>query len=153
MRLLLQRVLPAPRERVFAALVDPEVLGEWWGPAGFTTPALELDVRLGGRFRITMQPPEGEEFHLAGEFTELDPPARLAYTFLWEEPHPDDRETHVTLSLEERDAATELTLDHGDFATDERFALHERGWTETLDRLEALLGCEAAGTLGGGSRA
>ena len=86
-----------------------------------------------------MQPPEGELFHLAGEFREVIRPARLAYTFRWEEPHPDDRETMVTLSLAERDEATALTVDQAVFATRERCALHEQGWTETLDRLEAFL--------------
>jgi uncharacterized protein YndB with AHSA1/START domain len=86
-----------------------------------------------------MQPPDGKVFHLSGEFRDVEPPARLAYTFRWEEPTPDDRETVVTLSLRDLDASTELSLVQGAFATEERRALHERGWTEALDRLEELL--------------
>ena len=95
----LEKVLQAPIERVFASCVEPEKLAEWWGPAGFTTPGLDLDVRDGGQFRITMQPPDAAAFHLRGEFREVDPPRRLVYTFEWEEPDPDDRETVVTLSF------------------------------------------------------
>ena len=89
----LEKTLDARSDRVFAAFVEPEKLAEWWGPAGFTSPSLDLDVRNGGRYRITMQPPDGEAFHLRGEFREVDPPRRLVYTFEWEEPDPDDRET------------------------------------------------------------
>jgi uncharacterized protein YndB with AHSA1/START domain len=135
----LERLLPAPRARVFAASVDPGELARWWGPRGFTAPAVQLDVRVGGRYRIAMQPPEGDLFHLAGEFREVDAPARLAYTFRWEEPHPDDRETLVTLGLAERGEAIHLTIDQGVFATRERRALHVQGWTETLERLEGFL--------------
>ena len=55
----LEKVLHAPKERVFAACVEPEKLARWWGPAGFTTLSVDLDVREGGRYRITMQPPDG----------------------------------------------------------------------------------------------
>jgi uncharacterized protein YndB with AHSA1/START domain len=79
----LDKVLPVRPERVFAACVEPKKLAEWWGPAGFTAPSLVLDVRNGGGYRITMQPPDGEPFHLRGEFREVDPPRRLVYTFEW----------------------------------------------------------------------
>ena len=135
----LEKVLQARTERVFAACVEPEKLAEWWGPAGFTSPSLDLDVRDGGRYRITMQPPDGEAFHLRGEFCEVDPPRRLVYTFEWEEPDPDDQETVVTLSFLDHRDGTELVLDQGPFASEARRALHEAGWTESLERLEESL--------------
>lgn len=138
-RLHLERLLAAPPERVFAACVDVEQLADWWGPSGFTCPSIELDARPGGRFRIVMQPPEGEVFHLRGEFREVEPPSRLVYTFEWEEPDPDDRETLVTLTFRPDGDGTRLVLDHGPFATQARYALHEAGWRETLDRLETSL--------------
>jgi uncharacterized protein YndB with AHSA1/START domain len=137
--LRLARVLPAPPERVFASLTQPEDLATWWGPQGFTTPGIEIDLRVGGRYRFTMQPPDGEPFHLSGEFLEVDPPARLAYTFRWDEPAPDDRQTVVTLSLVDEGGGTELVVRHGEFATEERLALHRGGWTDSLDKLTALL--------------
>lgn len=137
--LRLERVVLAPAERAFAACLDPEELARWWGPAGFSAPRVDLDVREGGRYRIRMQPPEGEAFHLRGEFVEIDPPLRLAYTFEWEEPDPDDRETVVTLSFRQHGAGTRIVLEQGPFATEARRALHETGWTETLERLAQFL--------------
>lgn len=82
-----------------------------------------------------MQPPEGEAFHLRGEFSEVDPPRRLVYTFEWEEPDPDDRETVVALAFLDHREGTRLVVDQGPFATEARRALHEVGWTETIERL------------------
>jgi uncharacterized protein YndB with AHSA1/START domain len=135
----LEKVLRAPRERVFAACVEPEKLAEWWGPKGFTIANVEISVREGGRYRLTMQPPDGQAFHITGEFREVEPPRRLVYTFDYEEPDPDDRETVVTLSFVDDGEGTRLVLDQGPFATKARHALHETGWTETLERLERFL--------------
>ena len=118
---------------------EPDLFAQWWGPKGFSIPSAELDVRVGGRYRIAMQPPEGEPFSLSGEFREVERPVRLVYTFRWEPPDPDDRETVVTLTLRALGTSTELTVDQGAFATEARRSLHERGWSETLDRLEQLL--------------
>jgi uncharacterized protein YndB with AHSA1/START domain len=135
----LERALPAPRPLVFSMHAEPTLLAQWWGPAGFSTPSVELDLRVGGRYRIAMQPPEGEHFFVSGEFREVDQVARLAYTFRWEPPDPDDRETLVTFSLRDLGESTALTVDQGPFATEARRALHEHGWTESLDRLQELI--------------
>lgn len=131
----LTRVLPAAPSRVFRVLVEPEELAKWWGPSGFTTPAIEMDPHVGGSYRIAMQPLDGDVFYLQGEFLAIDPPVRLAYTFRWEDPTPDDRETVVTLSLRDINGSTELLVEQGAFATEERLALHTQGWTESLERL------------------
>jgi uncharacterized protein YndB with AHSA1/START domain len=136
--LQLTGVMGAPRESVWKALTDPDELSRWWGPDGFTSPRIEQDLRVGGRYRIAMQPPEGELFHLSGEFRELDPPARLAYTFVWEPPNPDDQETVAALSLADLGDSTELTLEQGPFATEERLALHREGWTQSFEKLKGL---------------
>lgn len=120
MRLHLERVLPARPARVFEACVEPDQLARWWGPAGFTAPSIELDPRVGGSYRIAMQPPEGELFYLSGEFREVDPPGRLAYTFRWEDPDPNDQETVAELSFNDLDGSTRLVLDQGAFATEAR---------------------------------
>jgi uncharacterized protein YndB with AHSA1/START domain len=135
----LKRVLGAPRAAVFRALTDPDELAKWWGPAGFTAPSIELDLRVGGGYRIAMQPPDGDMFYLSGEFRELDPPSRLAYTFRWEDPDPDDRENVATLTLRDLDESTELILAQGPFATEPRRALHRQGWTDSFDKLEELV--------------
>jgi uncharacterized protein YndB with AHSA1/START domain len=137
--LRLHRELPAPRPVVFSACVEPDDLAQWWGPRGFTTPEIELDLRVGGGYRFGMQPPEGELFHLSGEFLAIEPPARLVYTFRWEEPDPDDRETVVDLLFRDLGDATDLALVQSGFATEGRYALHDAGWTDGLDRLHELM--------------
>lgn len=129
----------AARERVFRMLTEPTELAQWWGPKGFTTAVTELELRVGGGYRFAMQPPEGDVFYLAGEFLEVQRPGRLAYTFRWEEPDPDDRETTVTLSLTEVGDVTEVSLLQGEFATEGRLALHRGGWTESFDKLRELI--------------
>ena len=131
----LECLLDAPRERVFSMLTEPVELVKWWGPRGFTTPETQLGLAVGGRYRFSMQPPDGELFHLAGEFLEIDPPSRLVYTFRWEEPTPDDRETVVTISLGSLGGATRVALSQSGFATEERVALHRSGWTESFEKL------------------
>ena len=68
------------------------------GAHGFSIPEVQIDLRVGGSYRFTMQPPEGEAFHLSGEFLEVQAPSALRFTFRWDEPVPDDRETVVELS-------------------------------------------------------
>ena len=140
----LKRVLPAPPATVFAALSDPAELAKWWGPSGFTTPSLRFDPRVGESYRIEMQPPEGERFYLTGEFREVDPPARLAFTFLWEDPDPDDVATEVDLRLRDLGESTEVALTQGPFRTEDRRALHRDGWTDSFDKLERLLADQTA---------
>jgi uncharacterized protein YndB with AHSA1/START domain len=137
--LRLKPILPAARVAVYRALSDPGELAKWWGPRGFTAPSVEFDPRVGGGYRIAMQPLDGDLFSLSGEFREVDPPGRLAYTFRWDPPDPDDRQTLVTLSLQERGERTEVRLTQGEFATEERLALHEEGWTDSFERLEQVL--------------
>jgi uncharacterized protein YndB with AHSA1/START domain len=138
--LRMTRVLPAPRTDTYRAMTNPGELTKWWGPRGFTIPSIDFDPSVGGTYRIAMQPPDGDLFHLSGEFWEVDPPARLAFTFRWEPPDPDDRETVATLSLEEQGSETEVLLVQGNFQTEERREIHEGGWTDSFDRLVELLG-------------
>ena len=109
------------------------------GPEGFTVPSLAFNPRVGDSYRIEMQPPEGDPFYLTGEFRVVDPPARLAYTFIWEPPNPDDVETLVELSFRDLGESTEVLLAQGPFKTEPRRELHHNGWTESLDKLERLL--------------
>ena len=135
----IERVLPASWSLVFTANTEPRQLAKWWGPKGFEAPGLEINLRVGGSYRIAMQPPDTSLFHLSGGFLEIEPPSRLVYTFRWDEPDPDDRETVVTISLEDMGESTVMTVDQGLFATEGRRSLHLQGWTESLDRLHDLL--------------
>jgi len=86
-----------------------------------------------------MQPPDGELFYLGGEFREVDPHAYPSSTFRYEDPDPEDRETIVALSLEDRGEITEVGFSQGEFATERRRALHVEGWANSLDRLHEML--------------
>jgi uncharacterized protein YndB with AHSA1/START domain len=135
----MKRVLPAAPSVVFRAFSDSSALARWWGPMGFTTPSLEFQPRVGESYRIEMQPPEGDLFYLTGEFREVDAPARLAYTFIWEDPDPDDVETLVALSFRDLGESTEVAFTQGPFKTEERRALHRDGWRDSFDKLEQLI--------------
>ena len=130
------RGVPAARSAVFEAFSDPDELAKWWGPEGFTARPLDFDPGVGHSYRIEMQPPEGDRFYLTGEFREVDPPARLAYTFVWEDPDPDDVETLVELSFRGLGDSTEVVFSQGPFKTEARRELHRDGWTDSFDRLE-----------------
>jgi uncharacterized protein YndB with AHSA1/START domain len=136
----IERVVPAAPSVVFRAFSAPDELATWWGPEGFTVPSLEFNPRVGDSYRIEMQPPEGDPFYLTGEFRELDPPARLAYTFVWEDPDPDDVETLADLSFRDLGESTQVVLAQGPFKTEPRRELHRNGWTDSLNKLEQVLG-------------
>lgn len=135
----LARVFDAPAEQLFGLLTEPRELATWWGPEGFTTPEIHLDLRVGGSLRLTMQPPDGEPFHLSGEFLQIEFPSRLRFTFRWDEPAPDDRETVVDLSLDSLGGRTTVRLIQGAFATEERLELHRSGWADSFEKLAAAL--------------
>jgi uncharacterized protein YndB with AHSA1/START domain len=86
-----------------------------------------------------MQPPDWDVFHIRGTFREVEPPRRLAFTFIYEEPDPDDQETLVTLTFDSTDPGTRVILDQGQFKTAARLELHREGWTDTFERLERSL--------------
>jgi uncharacterized protein YndB with AHSA1/START domain len=133
------RTLPAARARVFAAFSNPDELAKWFGPEGFSVGSLDSDPRVGGTYRIEMQPPEGDPFYLGGEFREVDPPGRLAFTFVYEDPDPDDVETLVELSFRDRGESTEVVFTQGPFKTEARRELHRDGWTDSFDRLAQVI--------------
>ena len=135
----MDRVLPAAPSVVFEFFTDRRELARWWGPEGFSTPSLDFDPRVGESYRIEMQPPEGNAFYLTGEFRAVDPPTRLAYTFTWEDPDPDDVDTIVELFFRDAGESTEVAFTQGPFKTEARRALHRDGWTDGFNKLEALL--------------
>ena len=137
----LTTVLPAPRARVFAFFTDAALLARWWGPRGFSVPTIDFTPAVGARYRIAMQPPEGEGFVLTGTFHRFDP-SQLAISFEWEPADTDDQETLAQLSFRPIDDSTEVHLRQGPFKTHARRALHRDGWTESLDKLAELLASE-----------
>lgn len=100
---------------------------------------MKFDPRVGERYRIEMQPPDGEHFYLTGAVTDVDAPRHLAFTFAWEEPTPDDVETLVTLTLRDLGDSTAVDLSQRLFKTEARRALHDDGWNDSFDKLERLI--------------
>ena len=138
-RLVLTRVLSAPVKAVFDAFERADQLAQWWGPEGFTIPSADFEPRVGASYRIEMQPPAGDAFHLAGEFRVVEPPARLAFTFVWDPPDDDDVETLADLTFRDLGDSTQVEFTQGPFKTEERVELHRGGWTESFDKLERYL--------------
>ena len=103
-------------------------------------PSLDFDPHVGKGYRLEMQPPDGDAFYLTGEFLEVQPPTRLVYTFVYEEPDPDDVPTRVELSFEKHGDSTEVRFRQGEFKTKGRYSLHHDGWSDTFEKLERFLG-------------
>jgi uncharacterized protein YndB with AHSA1/START domain len=136
--LVLTRVLDAPRALVFHAWTDPEHLVRWWGPQGFTTPSCTMDVRPGGAWRICMRGRDGIDHWVQGVYREVVEPERLVTTWAWEEADGSPgRQTLLTVTLEERDGGTALTLHQALFADAVDRENHRDGWSQALDRLAA----------------
>jgi uncharacterized protein YndB with AHSA1/START domain len=135
----LKRVVPAAPSVVFGAFNAADELAAWWGPKSFTVPSLDFKPRVGDGYRIEMQPPEGDPFYLIGEFREVDPPARLVFTFVYEDPDPEDVETLAELSFRDLGESTEVVFTQGPFKTEARRELHRNGWTDSFDRLEQFI--------------
>jgi uncharacterized protein YndB with AHSA1/START domain len=86
-----------------------------------------------------MAPTEGDPFVLGGTYREVDPPARLVYTWRWETgPAADGSESLVTVEFRERGAQTELVLTHTDFPESHGPAPYALGWEGGLEKFEAL---------------
>ena len=73
------RIVNAPRELVWTVWTDPQHLGKWWGPAGFTTTTEAIDVKVGGQWRFVMYGPDGRDYKNLITFLEVQAPSRLAY--------------------------------------------------------------------------
>lgn len=134
--LVISRMMNAPARLVFDAWSDPKHLVHWWGPTDFTLPHCEQDFRVGGKYRFCMRAPDGSDHWVRGEYTHIDPPSRLVFTWLREAEDGDIWcDTIVAITLEQRGASTLLTLNQTTFATVPHCEEHSIGWNECLDRL------------------
>jgi uncharacterized protein YndB with AHSA1/START domain len=133
--LVVRRLLPAPREQVFAAWLDPAGMSQWMCPGDASSATVEIDPRVGGRFRIVMMHGRGGEEHW-GEYLAIDPPSLLSFT--WISAYTDLVPTVVTIELVERGAETELTLTHRRLPAP-RLEAHRKGWADIVGKLDAAL--------------
>jgi uncharacterized protein YndB with AHSA1/START domain len=142
--LTITRVLAAPRALVFAAWTDPVQLARWWGPKDFTNPVCEVDARVGGALRIVMRSPAGSEHPMKGVFREVVAPERLVFTNIaldQDGSHLLEGVTTVTFAAQgERTLLTVHTRAVGLVPlAAQMFAGMEAGWTQSIDRLEAMV--------------
>jgi uncharacterized protein YndB with AHSA1/START domain len=142
--MVLERVIRAPRARVWAAWTDPEKLPRWWGPDGFTCRTKQIDLRSGGEWVFDMIAPDGTVFPNHHLYREIRAEERIAYTLLWGENGP--KHADAWAAFEERDGATHVTLGMAfttaaEFQQARGFGAVELG-LQTLGKLARFVGAE-----------
>ena len=137
--LKIKRTFDAPAQDVFDAWTSEEVLKRWcYGEPRLETAIAEVDLRVGGRLRIVMRDPQaGEDHGATGEYTVVDPPRRLAFTWTWDD--QDSERQLIELEFVERDGATTVRMTSHGIATEERRASHREGWAVCFDNLDRVL--------------
>jgi uncharacterized protein YndB with AHSA1/START domain len=139
--LRLERRFNATAEAVFDAWLSPEVLRRWW-PAGanWETPVAEVDARVGGRLRLVMRSPDGEEFGGSGEYLEITPPERLVFTWTWDGHEGHEGAQLVEVEFNERDdGTTTVVLTNRGLPDEESKRLPRDGWEASFDNLDRVL--------------
>ncbi len=132
--LRVERSFDASPEEVFDAWTNPEVLRRWWAahPQG-TTPVAEVDLRVGGRYRLRMEAPDGTRHTVGGEYREVERPGKLVYTWQWE---LDSGEvghiSTVTVAFLSREGGTHVVLEHTDLPDADSRDRHAQGWSACL---------------------
>lgn len=138
--LVIERKFAATPERVFAAFTDASILSNWFGPENMEVPEADMDVRVGGAYRIRMQSKNGEEDHtVAGVYREIDPPKKLSFTWAWQGDEMPGVETLVTLEFAATEAGTTMTLTQEGFEQASFRDHHNEGWCSSFNCLDAVL--------------
>ena len=138
-QLVLERLIPASPERVFDAWVDPGLLVQWWGPEGFSTPEVKIDVRRDGRWRTVMVAPDGGRHIVSGVYRTIDRPQRLVFTWAWEdEAGRRGHESEVEVTFRRAGSGTVMELVHRLLDNIESRDSHRAGWASSLNDFELL---------------
>ena len=132
--LVVRRRIPFPREQVFAAWLDGASLAQWMRPSGTLRATVEVDPRVGGKFRIVMH--MAQDYEHRGEYLAIEPPSLLSFT--WISKATDLLPTVVTIEFLERGSGTELVLTHQRLPQ-ASFESHRQGWTDVVRLLEEVL--------------
>ena len=140
--LRLTRIFDAMRERVFDAWANRDHFAQWMCPPGVTITLLEIDVRVGGAWRIEGRNESGKVFSSSGKYVEVKRPERLVFTWAHHADgnyaNPRGHETIVRIELRALGDKTELTLIHGPFI--DGYTQHKAGWEGSFDKLTTFLG-------------
>jgi uncharacterized protein YndB with AHSA1/START domain len=141
-RAVIKRRSAASRARVFQAWTEAAHLQRWFFPSvdGNAILHVEVDLRVGGRYHITLHPPDGHiTAMVGGTYHEVHPPAKLVFSWVWEAPRPDPSETFVTIELREVRGETEIIITHEHFPDPTAPERHTIGWNCCLERLTQLV--------------
>jgi uncharacterized protein YndB with AHSA1/START domain len=134
MNLRIERTYRAPIERVFEAWTSEQVLSRWWRlERDWEHSDAEIDLRVGGALRVVMRDPAtGKEIGGGGLYTEVDPPTRLAFTWLWD---GHTTRTLIEIELAERDGVTTVRFTQRDLWDEQAVRDHQRDWNRMFDIL------------------
>jgi uncharacterized protein YndB with AHSA1/START domain len=117
----------------------------WYAPTDeFGPTEAEVDLQVGGRYRVAMFPPNrAEPAVVTGQYCRIDPPRSLSFTWSWISPRADTHETQVTLDFHPDGDATNLVLTHERFRNEQLRIDHTQGWRGCLERLSRKVGASA----------
>jgi uncharacterized protein YndB with AHSA1/START domain len=138
------RVFDAPRNLVWQAWSDSKMLAQWFGPRGFTSSVPQWELRAGGALRIVMHGPDGNDYPMKGDFTEMKAPERLVFNTIALD--GDDNhllEGNTTVSLSESGGKTTMVLTSHAVGrvphAPQMLAGMEAGWTQSIDKMQEML--------------
>jgi uncharacterized protein YndB with AHSA1/START domain len=150
--LVITREFNAPRELVWKVWTDPERMKRWWGPQNFTAPVCKIDLRVGGAYLYCMRSPEGQDYWTTGVYREIVPLERIVCTDSFADEKGDrvpashygmggdwPSELLVTVTFEDHEGKTKLTLRHAGIPAGEMSDLTKAGWNESFDKLAEAL--------------
>ncbi len=138
--LVLHRRFPVAPEKVWRAWTEQEALKGWFGPGGPQAVSVaDIDLRVGGRFRLVFGGPDGNEHEAAGVYREVVPYRKLVFSWSWPRTTP-ERVSQVTILLRAEAGGTDMEFRHEQFFDEAVRDNHRNGWSETFLKLEAFLG-------------
>ena len=134
----IERTFDARAEDVFDAWTSEEVISRWFRPkAGWREADAEVDLRVGGRVRVVMRTPDGEPVEAGGEYTLIERPNRLAFTWTFED-DPSNQQM-IELEFREQDGVTTVLFVNSDISEAERRNSQYEGWSTCFDEMERVL--------------
>jgi uncharacterized protein YndB with AHSA1/START domain len=130
----IERTFNASAQRVFDAWTSEEVMRRWWhAEHDWETTEASVDLQPGGAVRVVMRDPHsGAEYGGGGNYTEIDPPRRLAFTWIWDD---NPNRMLIEIEFEEADDVTTVRFTHSGLWDEEAVHSHEGGWTRAFDNL------------------
>ena len=134
----IERTFDAPVEDVFDAWTSEEVIRRWFRPAdGWQEPSADVDLRVGGKVRVVMRAPDGSAVGAGGEYTAIERPHRLAFTWTFDD--APSNEQMIELEFTEEDGATTVLFVNSDIPESERRDAQDAGWQRCFDNMESAL--------------